>query len=404
MKGIIDISLLKKNRDFRLLYLGQFISFLGSSITMVALPFQVYEITHSTFMVGFLSLIMLVPLLITALIGGVFADRYHRRRLLLICEILMGIGVLLLTVNASLETPHLWVTYFLALVMSGVNGFHRPAFDGITQQLLNVNDYKDAGILASFKFNFGMIVGPAIAGLLINYFGLQFTFAIDGLSFAFSILCLVMLKNLPKPLDEEHPHLLISLKEGLAFAINRKTLLGSYLIDFAAMVTAMPMALFPAIAISLGGTRTLGLLYAAPAVGALLISLFSGWTHSIKSDGKAIAISSGLFGLAIVGFGLSHNIWLALVCLSIAGAVDCVSGIFRQNLWNHIIPHNMRGRLSGIEMISYVSGPKLGDFRAGSCASFMGLAEASISGGLLCLLTVAYLSLKLPEFWNYRVK
>lgn len=402
MSHLLDISLLKTNRDYSLLYSGQFISFIGTMITGVALPWQIYQLTESTFMVGLLSLVQLVPLLFTALLGGVFADRYNRRKLVILSEGILMLGCAILVLNANQAQPNLVIIYLVSAIMSAITGLHRPAFESMTQQLVNPKDYKAVGALASFKFSFCMIAGPAIGGILIAQYGVMLTYIIDLFTFLISIITLSLMNPLKQPVIEQHPPVIKALSEGLKFAASRQELMGSYLVDFIAMIFAMPNALFPAIAQSLGGAKTLGFLYAAPAVGSLLISCFSGWTARVKQDGKAIAIAAGFWGLAMIGFGLSTNLSLALLFLALSGAFDAVSGIFRSSLWNNVIPHDYRGRLAGIEMISYMGGPKLGDTRAGTIASFLGISTAIVSGGVLCIAGVTICCLFMPKFWNYK--
>ena len=398
----LDLSILKRNRSFALLYSGQFISFIGTMITMVALPFQIYEATRSTVMVGLLSLVQLLPLLFTALLGGVLADRHARRGLLLISECLLALGCITLTLNALTETHNLIVIFVTASLMSAITGLHRPAFEGAIQQLVHNEDYKTVGALRAFEFSFCMIVGPSVTGLIVANFGVAITYGLDFITFLLSIIFLICLGPLPRPSQQRSEPIIHSLKEGIQFAYNRQVLLGSYCVDFIAMVFAMPNALFPAIALSIGGVKTLGLLYAAPAVGSLLISLYSGWTSVIKYEGRAIAISAICWGIAIIGFGLSHSLVLALFFLALAGAFDACSGIFRSSLWNHVIPHDFRGRLAGIEMLSYLSGPKLGDTRAGFMAATYGIVPAIISGGLFCVIGVCFFCHRMKEFWQYK--
>ncbi|WP_392537318.1 MFS transporter [Legionella sp. 227] len=402
MSQLLDLSLLKKNRDFRLLYFGQFISFTGTMISSVALPYQIYQMTQSTLMVGLLSLVQLLPLLVTALIGGVFADRYNRRGLLIISELLLAVGCCMLVLNSYQAAPSLILIFIVSASMSAINGLHRPAFDSIAQQIVEPKDYKNMGVLATFKFSFCMIIAPAISGLIIAKYGIVITYLIDLITFFMSLVTLIRLHNIPKPVQHEHPSIVSSLKQGVSFAFNRQELMGSYLVDFIAMVFAWPNSLLPAIAQSFGGAKTLGLLYSAPAVGALIISFFSGWTAKIDRDGKAIAIAAALWGAAIIGFGLSSSLWLVLFFLALAGAFDAISGIFRGTLWNNTIPTEYRGRLAGIEMISYLSGPKLGDTRAGFIASSFSITTALISGGVLCIIGVTVCCLAFPKFWSYR--
>ena len=401
MSFLLDLSPLKKSRDYTLLYLGQFISLLGSMITSVALPWQVYQLTHSSLVVGLLSLVQLVPLLFTALLGGVFADRHNRRVLVILSELLLMIGCGVLIWNAYQPLPNLVIIFVISAVMSAIVGLHRPAFEGMTQQLVRPENYKSVGALASFKFSICMIVGPAIGGMLIAKYGIALTYCIDLGTFLLSLLMLGFMKPLKTVAPLQTSSVFRSLHEGLGFAIGRQELLGSYLVDFIAMIFAIPNALFPAIAHSLGGAKTLGLLYAAPAVGSLVISFFSGWTDRCRYDGRAIAIAATLWGFVMIGFGLSTQVTMALFFLMLSGAFDAVSGIFRSTLWNHVIPHNFRGRLAGIEMISYLGGPRLGDLRAGIVATGFGISTAIISGGLLCIVGVAVCCLLMPKYWNY---
>lgn len=402
MGYFIDLSLLRRNRNFRVLYLGQSVSFLGTMITSVALPYQIYHETHSVLMVGLLSLLELIPLLFTALLGGVLADRSHRKILLLVTEFWLALGSLVLAYNASLSTPHVWVIFVTAIFMSAINGLHRPALDSIVQQLVNKKDFSAVGSLSSLKFSTGMIVGPAMGGLLIAHFGLKFTYIIDFFSFLFSWISIFLIKNITKTARSTDQSALSSLVQGFRYALSRQELLGTYFVDFIAMVFGMPMALFPAIAHAYGGAKTLGLLYSAPAVGALLVSFLSGWTKNIQRQGLAILTVAGLWGLAIMLFGFSNNIWLALFFLSLAGAFDAISGIFRQTMWNETIPNEYRGRLAGIEMIGYTSGPLLGNAEAGFVAAAFGITGSIVSGGILCMLGVVICACYLPKFLQYK--
>lgn len=402
MKYFINLSIFRRNQNFTLLYIGQFVSFMGTMITGVALPYQIYMQTHSTLMVGLLSLVQLLPLLVTALIGGVFADRYHRRMLLLIAEFALIIGSLLLALNASLSEPHIWVMFVVSSCMSAFNGLHSPALASIVQQIVSKEDYSSVSSLASLKGSVAMIGGPAVGGLLIASFGLVTTYLVDVASFAISLTALFLMTNIPKPPQVRDDSTFSSLKEGFRYAFSRPELVGTYLVDFIAMIFGMPTALFPAIAMSFGGAKVLGILYAAPAVGALFISFVSGWTKHIKRYGLAIAISATLWGVAIIFFGLAANFWVAIFFLALAGAFDGISGIFRMTMWNETIPQEFRGRLAGIEMISYLSGPRLGDTETGLVAAAFGVTASIVSGGVLCVIGVGICCLFLPKFLRYR--
>jgi len=401
MSHFINLSILKRNTNFRYLFIGQFVSFFGTMITVVALPYQIYHMTHSTLWVGLLSLSQLIPLLFTALLGGALADRHHRRILLLSTEALLMIGCLLLAFNAWSVHSSILVLFIVATIMSAITGLHRPALDSITQQIVDAKDYPSIGALNSFKFGVAMTAGPAVAGLLIGHFGLVTTYLLDFSTFLISLIALILMRHIPPPTRSGIEKTFESVKIGFNYAISKQPLMGSYLVDFAAMIFGMPMALFPAIAENFGGANTLGFLYSAPAVGALIISIVSGWAHRIKRHGVAIAVSASLWGIAIILFGLSHKLWLALFFLVCAGAADAVSGIFRSVLWNETIPNNLRGRLAGIEMISYLSGPKLGDTEAGLVAAAFGITFSVVSGGVLCIIGVGACCIFLPKFWRY---
>jgi hypothetical protein len=402
MDFFIDFSLLKRNRNFALLYLGQFVSFFGTMITGVALPYQIYHQTHSTLMVGLLSLAQLIPLLVTALLGGVLADRHHRKRLLLSTETLLAIGGLLLAWNAILAVPHLWVLFIVSSIMSAINGLHRPAMEGIVQQIIAKDDFIAASALRGLTYSVCMIGGPAVGGLIIAHLGLVTTYLVDFASFLIALCSVLMIDNMPKPTVERNESVLSALTSGIRYAFSKQELLGTYIVDFVAMIFGMPTALFPAIAQSFGGVQTLGMLYAAPAVGALVVSFFSGLGNYIRYHGLAVAVSAVLWGVAIIFFGLSSQFYVALFFLALAGAADAVSGLFRMTMWNTIVPQGFRGRLAGIEMISYLSGPKLGDTEAGLVAAAFGVTASVVSGGVLCVVGVGVCCLFLPKFWRYQ--
>lgn len=406
MKNFINFSLFYKNRNFRLLYSGQVVSFIGTMITGVALPYQVYQETKSTLMVGLISLFQLLPLLITALLGGALADRHDRRKILLITETILAGGCLLLAANSLAASPSIWLIFLIAAIMSAVNGLHRPALDSLIQQMVEKSDFGMMASLISFMISAGLILGPAIGGLLLAHFGISVTFIVDFATYGFSLAMVLILGAVPKPVHSVVQSAWSSLKEGFQYAFSRQELVGTYVVDIIAMIFGMPMALFPAIAHLHGGPETLGLLYSTPAIGSLLISFYSGWVNRIKRQGVAIAMAACVWGVAIIIFGLllKLNFFAALCFLAVAGGADAVSGIFRSTLWNQTIPTELRGRLSGIEMISYLSGPKLGDTEAGLVAAAFGVITSIVSGGILCVLGVGVCCYFLPKFWRYRAE
>ncbi len=398
---LIDISPLRKHRDYRYLFIGQLISVLGTMITYVALPFQIYQLTHSTWAVGIIGLIELIPLLATAFVGGVFADAIDRKKLLLSSEFFMLLVICILALNAASTKPSIWLIYCAAGIMSALNGFHRPALDALGPRLVDKSDIPAYSALTSLKSTLGTIAGPALGGLCITTFGFVTTYLLDAASFVLSIFALLTIRHFPKNYPVSNAISLQRLKEGFRYAASRQELVGTYLIDFVAMVFSMPTALFPAMAESFGKTAMIGWFYSAPAVGYLFATVFSGWTKKVMHQGLAIVIAASCWGLAITGFGWVHNVWFALLMLAIAGGADMVSGIFRLTMWNQTIPDHLRGRLAGIEMIGYTSGPLLGNTQAGMMAAAMGTHNAIMLGGVLCIAGVGICSSLLPKFLRY---
>jgi MFS family permease len=398
---LIDITPLKNNRDYRLLFIGQLISFLGSMVTYMAVPYQVYELTHSNAMVGTLGLAQLLPVLVFGLLGGAYADRINRRRLMLVCESVMALLVLLLFANTLLPKPSLVAIFVLVAALQGVAGFHTPAMEAMTQKLVTPKEYASVGALSSFRFSLGAIAGPMLGGVLIAVFGLKGAYLCDFLSFTAAVTCIALMRKTPNP--EVMPHSpLADAAIGFKFALSRPELVGTYFIDIAAMLFAFPVALFPALAAQWGDARMTGLLFSSMAIGSLLATLFSGWSGRIHRHGKMVVIAAAAWGLFVVGAGLVSSPWLIVFFVILAGGADMVSGLFRGIIWNHAVPNEMRGRLAGIAMISYMSGPLLGNARAGWVAAQSSVSFSLWTGGLACMVAVSMTSLLLPKFWAYR--
>jgi len=397
---LLDITPLRRHRDFRLLFAGQAISFVGSMITYVAIPYQVFELTRSSSMVGLIGVVELVPLLVAALWGGAYADAMERRRLLVSSELLMACASATLFVNASLPKPSVWLIFAIAAVMSVVNGFHRPTLEAMTQRLVEREELPATAALGSLKYNIGAIGGPALGGLLIAKLGIRTTFAIDVASYVISLLALSMMRPMPAAEGAERPSLR-GIVEGLRFAVTRPELLGTYIVDITAMTFAMPVALFPAMSVGFGGAGAVGWLYSAMSAGSLVMTLFSGWTSRVRRHGRAVVLAAAAWGLAIVALSFAPSLPAAVACLMLAGSADMVSGLFRMTIWNTTIPTGMRGRLAGVEMISYMSGPLLGNARAGWVASQSSVPFSILSGGMLCVAGVLLCAIGLPAFWRY---
>ena len=396
---VIDLTPLRVSRDFRLLFAGQGVTLFGSMMTFVALPMQMFQLTHSSFAVGMLSVAEFVPMISMAFVGGALADYVDRRRMVRATEALLAAGTLVLIFNSRLARPHVWVLFVFAGLFAGLNGLQRPSLEALVPRVVPPELIVSAAALRSLSGSIGTIGGPALGGLLVATLGPTITYSIDFGTFFVSLVALWMMRAIPPPLDADRPSLK-SIGDGLRYAMNRQELLGTYLVDISAMFFAMPMALFPAMADRFGGASA-GLLYSAPAVGALAVTLTSGWTKRVHRHGLAVAAAAATWGVAIVAFGLAPSLPLALACLVAAGAADMVSGLFRMTIWNQTIPDHLRGRLAGIEMVSYMSGPLLGNARAGAVASLVGVRASVVSGGLLCILGAGALALLLPDFLRY---
>lgn len=396
----INVEPLKKYADYRFLFVGQLVSHLGSMVSYMAVPYQIYELTKSNAMVGTLGLVQLGPVILFGILGGTYADRMNRRRLLLVSEILMAFIVLLLTLNSLLPNPSVLLIFVLVGLLQSVVGFHRPAMEALTQKIVEPKDYAAVGALNSFRYSVSAILGPALGGALIFVFGLKGAYLFDFISFSVAVFCVYRMTAVPNPTRQENSPLR-EAKDGIKFALSKPELVGTYVIDIVAMIFAFPVALFPAMSERWGGPKEAGILFSAMAVGSLIMTLFSGWSSKVLYHGRMVVIPAALWGAFILAVGFAPNLWVAVLFLALAGAADMVSALFRGVIWNHSVPNNLRGRLSGIEMISYMSGPLLGNARAGWVAAKTSVSTSLWTGGLICVVAVFVTALFLPKFWNY---
>ncbi|MGN9811087.1 MFS transporter [Micromonospora sp. BQ11] len=397
----LDVTPLRTSRDFRLVFAAAGVSGFGSFITYVTVPYQVYQLTGDPLLVGLLGICELVPLLVMAFVGGALADFLDRRLLVLGAEVGFTLlcGVLLL--NALGSEPQLWLLYLVAGLTAALDGLQRPALEGLTPRVVTPDEIPAASALNSLRMQIAQLGGPAVAGVLIASVDLVWVYAIDLATFAFSLVCLALVRAVPPPPAADRPSLR-SVVTGIRYARSRPELLGTYLVDINAMFFGMPQALYPFMAERLGGPAVLGLLYAAPAVGSLLATLGSGWTARVHRHGLMVVLAAGAWGLGIIGFGLVGSLWAALFFLVLAGAADMVSGLFRMIIWNQTIPDHLRGRLAGIELLSYSTGPLLGQLRSGLMARTpLGVQGSIVSGGVLCVVGTVALAAALPAFLRY---
>ena len=399
----IDLTPLKKYRDFRYLWSSGLISNLGSMITYVAIPFQVKEITNSYLAVGISGLVELIPLIVFGLYGGVLADAVDRKKMIWLTEAAAGILSLILLLNALSSDPNLYLIYIVGAAFAAVNGLHGPSADAILPRVVGHQDIPSAVALMSIRRQFGFIVGPTIGGILIASSGVSLAYAVDITTYAISLLLLLRVRRVPPSHEAEKPSL-AALWEGVAYARSRQDLKGTYIIDLAAMFLAMPIALFPFWVDQVNAPWALGLFYSAGTIGALAVTLTSGWTRTYRFHGRAFIWAAAGWGASIALAGATDYLALVLFFLAAAGAADMVSVLFRSAIWNQTIPDHLRGRLAGIELLSYTIGPLLGQLRAASMASATTLTISVTFGGIACLIGVGILAIFFPKLRKYDVQ
>ena len=376
---------------------------MGSMITYVAMPFQLKELTGSYLAVGLLGAVEIIPLILFGLYGGVLADSVDRKKMVWATEAGALVLVLILLANSTLWEPKIAVIYIVAGLFAAVSGLQRPSMDSILPRLVSHEDLPAASALLSLRWQLGVIIGPTIGGIIFSTLSVSVGYGLDIATFLVSLVFLAMVKNVPALKEAEKPSLAV-LIDGVKYAFSRQDLIGTYVIDLAAMTLAMPMALYPFWADDLGAPWALGFFYAAITVGSVFVTLTSGWTRTYRFHGRAVIIAAMGWGLAIAASGLSNSLVLVLICLTIAGAFDMVSALFRGNIWNQTIPDELRGRLAGIELLSYSVGPLAGQLRAASMAAATSLSFSVTSGGLMCVVVVGFLAIFLPKMWKYDVE
>ena len=396
---LIDLSPLRVSRDYRLLFFGQLVSFFGSMMTFIVVPWQMYQLTNSSAMVGYIYLFEFIPMVVLAFVGGALADYTDKRKMLRLTEIGQTLLTAVLLANSLLPQPQIWVLFVCVALHAGFAALQRPAFESFIQKVIPNELMASVMALNSVRFHIGMIVGPAVAGIIAAQLSPAVAYSIDLLTFAASLVAVFMLRFIPSPENAERPSFAGVLR-AVKYAFSRQELLGTYFIDIAAMFFAFPQALYPALA-AVYGDKYVGFFPAAIAVGALLASLTSGWSRNVNRHGVFVIGAAVLWGVGILLFGLMDSILFALFFLGVAGFFDMISGIFRGAIWNQTIPNYLRGRLASIEMISYLTGPMLGSAKMGIVAEKFGVKAALVSGGALCIVAVAATALFLPKFFSY---
>ena len=397
-----DLSPLRRHRSFRRLWFGQVVSGLGSQLTIVGIAFQTYRMTHSSFAVGLVSLVQLGPLLVGSLWGGSVVDAHDRRRVLIITQLVLGATSLGLAVNAALPHPMLWPVFACTAASAAFQGVDMPARKAALPMIVPLAEIPAALALQQILFQLAAVVGPAVAGVLIARTSLTVVFGSDVASFAAALIAVVMLPPLV-PSGGGTKAGWRSIAEGMRYLRGQRLLASTFTIDIDAMVFGMPRALFPALGTGLfgGGAGTVGLLYAAPAGGALIGALLTGWVAGVRRQGRAVIVAVVAWGISIALFGLIPVLWIGLGLLAVAGAADVVSAVFRNAILQTTVPDHLQGRLAGVFTAVVAGGPRLGDAEAGTVAAVAGVQASVVSGGLACVAGVGLLVWRVPELWRH---
>ena len=397
----VDLTPLRTSRDFRLLFAAGAVFYLGGMVTYVALPFQLYRLTGSNWAVGAMGLAELLPLMVFGLWGGALADHVDRRRMLVVTGTAQAALTAILLVNALLPQPRVAVLYAVGVLLSVAQSLQRPSREALIPRTVRHDELPAAVALSSLGSELGILVGPTLGGVLLATGGAAQAYAVDVTGLVIATLLFSRLRPYPAGSGSTPPSV-AGIVEGVRYALARRDLLGTYVVDMVAMFLAVPVVLFPALADDVfHRPELLGLLYTAETVGALAATATSGWTARVHHHGRAVVLSSAVWGASVALAGLAGSIWLALALLALAGAADMTSGIFRGTVWHQTIPDDRRGRLAGIEMLSYSIGPLGGQARSGLVADLTSVRTSIVSGGVLCVVGVAATAVWLRDFWRY---
>ncbi|HET9319530.1 MAG TPA: MFS transporter [Bryobacteraceae bacterium] len=403
----VDTTSLRISREFRLLWIGQAISFIGTQVTIIAAPYQVFLISHSSFAVALLSLFQLVPLLLFSLYGGALADVVDRRRMLLITQVLLAMTSAMLAVATFAGWTPLWFIFAITAVAASVAALDQPTRRAAIPRLVPREQIASANALGSILNQTARIVGPGIAGVVLARFGIGTAYAIDAVTFGAAIYTIAIMAPIPSELGTSSGGRLAAIWEGLTYLRTQPVLLSTFVIDLNAMIFGFPKALFPALALQVFkvGAGGLGLLYAAPSVGSLTGALLSGWVGKVRHMGRATIVMVLIWGGAITAFGLLRDhFWLALPFLVIGGMSDVSSAVLRSTILQLSLPDRLRGRISAVQYMVVQGGPRLGDIEAGTVATLTNVQFSVISGGVLSAVGAVILALAVPAFWHYDSK
>ena len=400
---VVDTRALRESRDFRLLTIGSTITGLGTQAALVALPYQVYVISRSAFLTGLLGLVELAPLVALSLFGGALADRFDRRRLLLLAQVALVVVASGLAAAALLGTPPLWLLYVLAGLSTAAAAVERVTASAIVPNVVTPERLRGALALTFGLYNVTMVVGPALGGVLISVAGVEGAYIADAVTCAGMALAAYAMSAQPPRDQEEREPIFRSIATGLRFVRGERALVGSFVIDLCAMTFGMPRALFPVLSLTVyhaGATGT-GALFSAVAAGATIAALTTGWLEHARWLGRIVLGSVAVWGVAIALAGVTSSLLVAIVLLALAGAADSVSAVCRTTISQTLTPDRLRGRVSSVFSLVVASGPRLGDIESGSVAAVATPRASVVSGGVACIVSVGVVAALFPELARY---
>lgn len=394
----MDLGPLRSSRDFRIMFWARVIALLGISLTLVGLSLQVYDLTESSLAVGMVNVASGTTLLVGTLVGGVLADRFERRQLLILSRGGAAVVFAALTLNALADQPGLWVIYLCAAVIGVVDGVSETSLVAIVPDLVRADELAAAGALTAISTQLGTIVGPSVAGAIIAGPGVVVCYGITCVATVIQVALLCLVRRHP-PVESEHHHPVRAMVEGLRFVRRDRAIAALLLMDLCGGLFALPYSVFPELGTEVldGDARTVGLMYSAPAVGAFLGALFSGWAGRSRRPGHALTGAVLLWGLAMTGVGLSRHAPVALGFLGLAGVGMILSEILQRALLQHRTPGRLMGRVSSFWLVQATVGPAAGSAFAGALAGLAGPATAVLAGGLICVTAVLLIAAGLPQ-------
>jgi MFS family permease len=402
---LVDITPLRTSKDFRLLFIGQLVSLLGSNLTLVAVAYEVYQLTGSSLWVGVVSFIQLPLLIVGALWGGGLGDRFDRRTLLLFATAMLGLLSLALGLNALRAHPNFVILVTLPALAAGFAGLTGPLRTAVIPTLVKSEELTAAYAVFQIIMNGATVVGPGLAGVIIATTSVSWCYFIDAITFFTLVVATFFMSPMKPPIVYAGTKILRAIGEGFRYVRRNAVVQAVYLVDLNAMVFGLPRALFPAVTkhIYHGGPEILGLLYAAPGIGALVMAIFTGWLDRIQRRGRLVVLVVLSWGVAMALFGLVHALWVGVICLGVAGAMDVISTVLRNTILQTSITDEYRSRLSAIQNAVVTGGPRLGDLESGTVATFTSTEFSIVSGGIMCVLGVLALIRWRPTFWRERI-